>query len=696
MKVKHATFISFLILNCLQANTLGQIRFHNQKNLSDITVKSKTNTNLSKNGNLQLEINKFIYLLANNIKDSSNKNPSQLNNLQIISNKQLRTQDNFIAEGNVVIQNGNSILVADKFEYDIVLKKIFLQGNIKFSTKKQFFEASEFKFDIKNQTGFIEDVYGTINFASLEGIKLKNFVDSKTNEDVFKDKKIKNVLLNSTSTLGFQELNLKDDETFIKKTAAQKLIIDLNEQQKWRFKTKRIDINNNEWFSEKLVLTNDPFNKPQLLINNKGFKSISSNGEITIKSDWSTIVLDNKIFIPTGPRSFKFDEDNLVRWGFGYYKNTKDGFFITRNFDPKYFGNQKKTRLNLTKEFYLQRALEGKTSSFSNKNESLLAPKSERDAELLDYFGLIGELETNFNNFKFKSNFSMNSLELEKFKKSFTNQTEITTVLYSENKNNSTKETKLSLFGNYRDTVWNGSLGEKEIIRAYGLKIIKSNNWKNNNVGKSSTIAASYGDYQSSDRLDFLKKINRKRLNVFLDRTHTYTIWKPQKNNNINKENIYSPLVIPSGLNISALAKIDIYRYDDQNFQNLFIFKTGPELILGNFKKRFIDYTKISIYKKTTLAKGNSPFGFDQSSDNNTIEFNLKQQLFGPLTLDYNSEFNLDVNSPNYNKFFNNKFDLTWNRRAYSIGINYNHETKSGGFNFKINSFNFNGYGGSF
>ena len=49
-----------------------------------------------------------------------------------------------------------------------------------------------------------------------------------------------------------------------------------------------------------------------------------------------------------------------------------------------------------------------------------------------------------------------------------------------------------------------------------------------------------------------------------------------------------------------------------------------------------------------------------------------------------------------YKKFFNNQYDLTWNRRAYSISINYNHETKAGGLNFKINSFNFDGYGENF
>ncbi len=673
MKIRHATVISFLALNFLPLSVFGKISYENHNTLDEKAEKKSSQLSSSLNSYPQIEINKFIYLIANNLEDIRYENSTQ-NNIRILSNKQLHSGEIFTAEGDVVFQNGSSVMVAEKLQYNFKSKILIINGDIRFNSKDQFLLASELKYDFKNATGFIKDIYGSINFNNLGSIKIEKEIDKNIDERIFLDNEVKNVSLNTTGVLGTEELKLDD-------------------LQKWRFKTSRIDIKDNEWFSKKLVLTNDPFNKPQLLINNTGFKSVDIDGEITFKSNWSTIVLDDKIYIPTGPRTYTIDQDNLFKWGFGYDKNSKDGFFLTRNFETIYFGNEKRTKLNLQKEFYLQRIESGKTKSFSNKNESLLDSKSERDITFLDSFGLRGYFNSYIKKLNFNTDFSLNSLDFEKFKKSFRTKSEISRILYSKNKINSKKETKLSLFGNYRDKVWNGSLGEKEIISAYGMKIIKSNYWTINNVNKTSTIAASYGEYNSSDRIDSLKMISRERFNIFFDRTHSYPIWKPQKNNFIDKDYRYSPIEISSGLNINAQAKIDLYRYSDYNYQDLFTFRVGPELTLGNFKNTLLDYTKISVYPKITVAEGKSPFGFDQATDNTSIEFNLKQQLIGPITLDFKTEYNLDLDSPNYKNFFNTKFDLTWNRRAYSIGLFYKNESKTGGINFKIHSFNFDGYG---
>ena len=53
------------------------------------------------------------------------------------------------------------------------------------------------------------------------------------------------------------------------------------------------------WTAKKLFLTNDPFNKPQLMINNNNFVVLMKMVRFG-ESKWTTIVLDNFIRIPAG------------------------------------------------------------------------------------------------------------------------------------------------------------------------------------------------------------------------------------------------------------------------------------------------------------------------------------------------------------------------------------------------------------
>ena len=70
-----------------------------------------------------------------------------------------------------------------------------------------------------------------------------------------------------------------------------------------------------------------------------------------------------------------------------------------------------------------------------------------------------------------------------------------------------------------------------------------------------------------------------------MERNHSYPIWLRNKEESISSDYLYSPKVIQNGLLLNMKSQLDIYRYSDNNFQNLVTFKIGPELTLGNFKK---------------------------------------------------------------------------------------------------------------
>ena len=140
------------------------------------------------------------------------------------------------------------------------------------------------------------NIYLTINFDTLSAIEDNNSTN-KSDISLKKFNTIENVYLNSSSSLTFENINLNNQEegSFGKKIISQQLKLDLNDMQKWRFKSKEIHIKKDIWHSQKLFLTNDPFNKPQLLIDNRNFNTSTDKEDIVIKSNWSWLILDDFI-----------------------------------------------------------------------------------------------------------------------------------------------------------------------------------------------------------------------------------------------------------------------------------------------------------------------------------------------------------------------------------------------------------------
>ncbi len=678
MKRKYKFLFCLLTLN-----SLNQLVLANNLPLGNkiISKNSFSTTKLKSDTYNLFELQKFLRNLVANLNDSEINYPSKFNDIEILSDKQINSKDKLVVEGNIVVKSKNAILKADRLVYDKNLKIFYIKGSIEFKADDQFIIASEVKYDLRNKKGFLKDIYGSVNLNKLGQLRLKSDSDIENlNENSLTNKDIKNVISSDVSTLGLSPRKIK---------------VDFGKIQKWRFKSDQINIENDVWVSEKIIITNDPYNKPQLLFKNHKFLVSNQKGDLLFKSKWSSLVLDNKLSIPLGRRKIKQKDQNDLKWGVAYDKSSKDGIFIIRKADPINLFDEK-LKLTLSKSLNIQRALNGKTKSFSGRNKSALAKKVSQSIKTSDIFGVDADFEAKILDFNFNANTSFNSLDFEKFNKIIRVKSELSKVLNQDRNQNSNKQTELSFFGNYREKIWNGSLGNREILSAYGIKLEKQKDWLDKNIKKSSKVAAGYGYYESSARNDSYKIINSNRLNISLERFHSYPIWNPEIKNNISSDYKYIPTPIKKGLNFNVQTMFDFFRYENYNFQNLYTFKAGPEMTLGNFKNKFFDYSRLSIYPKLTLARGKSPFDFDQSVDNHSIELNLEQQLYGPLTMNYSTEFNLDINSENYKEFYNTQFNLNWNRRAYKIGLFYNEQSKSGGINFKIHMFNFDGLGSEF
>ena len=115
--------------------------------------------------------------------------------------------------------------------------------------------------------------------------------------------------------------------------------------------------------------------------------------------------------------------------------------------------------------------------------------------------------------------------------------------------------------------------------------------------------------------------------------------------------------------------------------------KTALTEKAANFKKKFFDYTKISVLPIYKIKSGDSPFKFDQMPDKFTLDFTYDQQLYGPLILKSSAILNLDSDSKDYGDLINSKISLNWKKRSYEFGIFYQPHNEAGGISFTLFGF---------
>ena len=640
----------------------------------------------------------FEYFLNELIANFDNKELENKNynfNIDIESDLQKESDSTFIAEGNVIVSTNNAVLRADSVKYDRNSKKLYIDGNIKFKTDSQFFIAEKIEYEFVNKKGFISDVYGSIDFAGLADINLNSENDIKISNDFSGISQIKELTFSNTSRFSISKIFNKkkidkSDNSFINNLGEKSIETKFKEINNTRFSSEKININNDIWQSDIMLLTTDPFNYPQIIILNKDFKIYFDDGISKIESNWSTLNIDKKLSIPLGPRRIKLDEEKLSKWGIGYDNKKYDGFYLFRNSETKEFGKNKNSKLNLKQKYFIQRSLQGKTKSFPNKDKSTLSPKVEQRAYLADYFGLFGSFESDLNDWMYVFEFDLNSLNYDRFDNLLESETYLTKNLFFNNKNG-VESRDLTFFGSYRKKTQNGSLGEIVINSSYGTRYDLRKNLGN----KSSHLSMIYGNYEAKSQIKETL-INKNRLNFFFKNNISYSILEPKVSSFIDKTYLYNPNVIRKGLFFDVETIFDFFRYEGNGFkQDMFSVKAGPRIIYGDFRKKFFDYTELSIYPRFKFNRGRSPFTFDQIIDNRVIELAAKQQIYGPLTLKFTSEINIDEDVEN-NRLINPMIDLGINRRAYNFSLYYNFDSEAGGFIFNIHSFKFNGLGEKF
>jgi len=645
---KKLIFFSFIFINFIQPNKSADLFEINNKENKPIFQKKLTTIFIDNPSSYSFFIENSESLLAD-----LNKNQEEL---VIQSDKQYEIEDVIYAEGSVSVFYRGKLLKSDNLIYDKSNKKVTAIGNVELILGNQIFKVSKLEYNFITEKGYLLNVSGSINTNNL-------MEDLSSNFSFLDSKKIESLLA------------LKKKEVL---NTPGKII-------NWIFFTDKITIDGERWKSKKALFSNDLLESKQVNIEINSLEVVSDLEKLRFKSSLNYLIFEEKISIPfwLGDRTLKksggyFNFDN--RWDLGYDNLDKDGYFIGRKSNPIDISDD--FTLDLEPQFLIQRSFKGYTKSFVKKDEAITSEKFKRNANFEDYFALKSKIKGKINNWDLEINKNLNSLDFNKFSDALRFKTQ-----FSKDINFLDSKWEKSFYGVYRERVWNGSLGEAEIYSGYGSKFKKVNTWAVNGINKTEFLSLGLAKI-TAEGLNTKNLITNLKGSLFysLDQKFPISIQDP-KNKFIDISYRYIPEPITKGLSLNTILEASYSFYENGNHQEYLGLGIGPELILGNFKNRIFDYTRLSISPFYKINSGKSVFKFDQNYDNFTLNIAFDQQLFGPVILKSIGTLNLTNDSDDYGEFIDSRISLNWKKRSYEFGIFYQPHNQAGGISFSLFGF---------
>jgi len=620
-----------------------------QQDLSKI-LKNNSSSNFSSKGNKEKK------LLKKNLNPLLAEFNQKQEEVVIQSDEQSEIKDIIYAKGNVSVSYKGKLLKADNLIYEKLNNKISASGNITIILGDQIFKASQLEYSFKSEKGYLLDVKGSINTNSL--------------------------MYDLSSNLSLSDFNKIENLFEFKKT---KVLNTPNKVENWLFLTDKIIIDGKKWKSKKAVFSNDLLELKQVKLVINSLEVIPYADKLRFKSSLNYLIFEEKVSIPfwLGDRTIDksgefFDFGN--RWDLGYDNLDKDGYFIGRKFNSLDIFNN--FVLDLEPQYLIQRSLQGYTKSFVKNNDSITSEKVKRNTRFEDYFGLNSNLKGKINYWDLRIEKDINSFDLNKFSDAFRLKANLSKQINFLN-----QKWNKSIYGVYRDRVWNGSLGEAEIYTGFGSKIRKTNTWFVNGIEKTESLSLGLGKF-TAESLNTKNLATNLKGNLFysFDQKFPVNVQKP-KNKSIDVTYSYIPEPITKGLSLKTRLEASYSFYETGDHQEYFAVGFGPEMILGNFKKKTFDFTRISLFPFYKIKSGESVFKFDQNYDNFTLNLSFDQQLFGPVILKSNGIINLTSDSDDYGKFINSIISINWKKRSYEFGIYYQPHNQEGGISFSLFGF---------
>ncbi|WP_392535748.1 DUF3769 domain-containing protein [Nostoc sp. C117] len=575
------------------------------------------------------------------------------------------------AVGNVVVRFDGAVVDADRLQVSLDNLIAAGEGNVTLTRGDQILRGQRFTYNFVQDSGEMLNGRGEIYVPSAQ----TDFAFSSTDITAGRvpkrppsDRIRANQPLSGVSSPGGFDLTI-GGQANASNIPAPKAGGAVN---RLRFEAEHIDFYPQGWQARDVRITNDPFSPPELELRADKVTLTRETPLVDrIRTQRQRLVFDRGLSLPIPVDEQKIDRGERDTSPFivspGYDGEDRGGLYVERAFSPI---DTEQTRWTVTPQLLVQRAVQDGTSDLGalfavkTKINSVLSPRTIVQGT--------GEL-TSFNLNKVEDNLRAN-LSLRQ-----TLGDRLPHIL--------------NLQYNYRDRLYNGTLGYQTVQSSFGGLITSPVI----PLGKSGINLSYQGSAQyidaNTDRQDLLQpqrkndRISLGRLQGSAALSTGILLWKGKPLPPTATEGLrYTATpVVPYLQAIAGVTGTTSY-YTNGDNQSTLIGTIGLQGQIGHFSRPFFDYTAFNISYSQGLNNGLSPFLFDRSVDNTVLSAGITQQIYGPLRLGFQTSINLDTGKESSTDYI-----LEYSRRTYGITLRYNPVLELGGFTIRISDFNWNG-----
>lgn len=597
------------------------------------------------------------------------------------------------AHGNVIMRFAQAILTAERLQVNLTSRLAVADGKeVTLKRGNQVLRGNRFEYYFVQDKGLILNANGEIyqpTFASDFSPGLSTGTGSSTITDQpLSDRLVARQPLQSITSPGGYQFSAGSTRDFAligesgsdSDSATTQSGGQIN---RLRFQAERVNFYPGGWDAINVRLTNDPFSPPELEVraDTAKFRNIeplvdeltTTNSRLVLDQGFSPPIFQDRLVFDRRPRQpgliqFKFDGDD------------RGGLFVQR---PFAIIDTQAVLFQITPQYLIQKA-------FFPESFNLPPRLANNDGPFNpSVFGLKTDLDIKFApRTTFVATANLPSLDFDFFEDNLRAK-----VRLQQKIGDLGLPHLLNIDYNYRERLFNGSLGFQTVESSFGATVI-SPEITLGDTGINLRYQAGIQNINSETDIQTLIDQNEGDNIVNLTRyqgaaviSRNFSLWQGQTLPPTPEEGLrYSPVPVQPYLQITtALTGVTSY-YSNGDAQPSLTGSIGLQGQLGHFSRPYLDYTGFNITYAQGIRGSESPFKFDRFVDTQTLSLGVTQQIYGPVRVGFQSSFSLNKDEDISTDYF-----LEYSRRTYSVILRYNPTLSIGSFNLKINDFNWLG-----